>query len=183
MSQENQYMIVNPSGDICLVYRATGQLSNAPFPIMMRDEWGQFVSYAEKGSHNHGCVPANLNDSSELFTRIRISKEQYELIGHLAFYCYRYEKQRRRIVLRPGHRRIKIDKGTWGNPDTEEYRTEVSYPDDLELCGIAYGGRPIYWIRWDSEKSHTDFPELATQGCLHPLKYKPKKYYGSHNPN
>lgn len=175
MSSERHYMFVNPTGDICFVYRGTGKLSDAPFPIMMRDEWGEILPYAEKGRHNHGCVPLDVNSSNEIFTRIMIDEEQFALIGHPMFFCYHYDKQGRKIALRPGHKKVKRDMGMWQNPEKESYRVEVAYPDDLERCGIAYGGRPIYWIKWTSDKSHEDFPELVKQGCLHPLKYKPRE--------
>lgn len=175
MGAEKHYMLVNPSGDICLVWCATGRITERPFPIMMRDEWGRVLPYAEQGRINYGCVPADLNGSNELFTRIMISEEQFALIGHVHFYCYYYDKQRRQIMIRPGHREVIIDAGVWGNPNTVHRTVEVAFPTDLERCGIAYGGRPIYWITWTSDKSHTDFPELVKQGCLHPLKYKPRE--------
>ena len=174
MSAERFYILVNPAGDICLVKRVTGAVVDGPFPIQMKDEWGRILPYAEQGPHNYGCVPGDMTEPSEIFTPIQISAEQYQEIGHLAFYCYRYKKQGRKIELRPGHYKKKVEPGLWGRKDREYYHIGVSYPEDLELCGIAYGGRPIYWIRWNSEKSHTDFPELTAQGCLHPLKYKPR---------
>lgn len=174
MSLPSYYISVNPSGDICLVFRMVNPISYQPFPIMMRDEYGKVLSYAEQGPHNYGCLPASLVGSNEIFTRIEISKENYELIGHSAFFCYYYEKRGRKILLRPGHRRVKVDPGMWAGSRKEYYRTEVSDPDNLELCMIAYGGRPIYWIKCESEKSHTDYSELAAHGCLHPLKYKPR---------
>ena len=175
MGAKKHYILTNLSGDICLVYRATGSLSDAPFPIMMRDEWGRFLPFTEKSSHNRGCVPADLNAPSELFSRIEITEEDFALVGHPAFYCYYYDKQAQKISLRPGHRRIPVETGVWGNPNKITYRTEVNFPNDLELCNIAYGGRPIYWIRWTSDKSAEDFPELVKQGCLHPRKYKPRE--------
>ena len=177
MGYERYYIFTNPGGDICLVSRITGAFSDLPFPVQMRDEWGKVLPYAEQGSHNYGCLPLHMNAPGEFFQRIMISQEQFALIGHPNFYCYHYDRQRRQICLRPGHQRVRIDAGIWGSPDKEYYKTEVNDSDNLELCNIAYGGRPIYWIKWDSEKAHTDFPELAQQGCLHPLKYKPRGIY------
>ena len=178
MGAEKHYMLVNPSGDICLVWRATGQITERPFPIMMRDEWGRFLPYAEKGRHNFGCVPADLNNSNELFTRILISAEQFAMIGNTHFYHFYYDKYGRKITIRPGHREVFVDAGVWGNPQEVRTTTEVTYPHDLALSHIAYGGRPIYWITPLSEKSPADFPEFHQQKMLHPLQYQSRNVHG-----
>lgn len=173
MSALRYYIYANPWGDIVLAHASVASISDNPFPVQMVDEYGKILPYAEQGPYNHGCLPLDLNGSNEFFRRIEIEEEQFQLVGNVQFFHWRYNKNGRKIELRPGHMRILCDGGMWRKSD--KYVTMVHDPDNaLKRTCIAYGGRPIYQIKEGTGKVPDDYPELRRQGCLLPSYYRGK---------
>ena len=196
MVATRHYLYLTPGGTICLAHRWTGMLSPYPFPVQMLDENKQPLAqpypdppgfqhghfqFADGRKADAGLWPLDLSFPQEPFMRIEVSAEQFApfVLSAENIFCHWYNQRTRRVELRPGHHYVPC-----ADPSlharalgiTTCWHGEVRYAD-LERAAIVWGGKPLYWIKWHSEKRPEDFPDVLQAGLLHPIRYKPKPDY------
>jgi hypothetical protein len=159
--------------------------------MMMRDDWGEPIPqpWPDPPRIQRGVLPDGklLNYGAWFFSpralpeplvRVDISEEQWWEIydtrteeehgvdgtgGWSCFYTKQWNPRTCRVELRPGHRY------------TEWPHATVCDPANLELASIAYGGKPVYWLKWNASTKPADYPALVSNGMFHPLGWKPQR--------
>ena len=155
------YLMVNPVGDIVLALRMTGPLPSYT-NVQLLNERGTPL-YPE-GRKTGGVMRIGLACPQEPFSRIEISEEQFlpfQFHSAALFHHY-YDAARRKITLRPGHHYVDgvNEDGLEGN------YSEVIGKQHLVRRLIAYGGRPMYQLKWYTAKTVEDFPALLRAGLF-----------------